>query len=216
MPITISTWWWHPQNKVERLPIPQDYRVFPFVCCSAKTIFFVDTILGIASALLLLIGLIIESSSGYTKDQHQWGYLCILVVSLVMSVLVIATKKPIYAQMLIPLTMTGIAYQCAALLVRAVHSTNARDSLSVTLAEERLNAQVEFLGSLLGLLFYVPIGNWVLYLMFNYYAYVRDVQLYKEFKENKEGQLATVNVVEVEETDEDQQNRTEENGPTNE
>ncbi|CAJ0956445.1 unnamed protein product, partial [Mesorhabditis belari] len=172
------TWCWRPERIVDREPLPTDYRCC-FGCCTSKSVFTFITLVNLA--IVALIGLLLLPFL-LLGGPIVWIIFAIPIALIFLwlypSVQAIRTEKPVYMQIVwianLIITSLGFLYLIVLAIASLITMSTATDD------REREQAATLVAGAIVRVVFDLPWTIWSLCLIYSFYSYLRDRQLWLE------------------------------------
>ncbi|CAJ0963839.1 unnamed protein product, partial [Mesorhabditis belari] len=190
-------WCWRPNRVVEKEPLVTDYSCcFCWGCGTAKGGFKFITILNASVflfvALFTLLGIVVSGPQGFLSVEFVSliVFACFLFLWLFPSIQALRTEKPVYAQVVLILSLIAISLSLVLFVLNIVaaliYLNHVLNEETATIYFSRDFSQLWIKLAISG-----PGNIWFLFLVYSFYAYLRDRQLWKEGRDQpmKKSQL---------------------------
>ncbi|CAJ0926418.1 unnamed protein product, partial [Mesorhabditis belari] len=172
-------WLMKPNKTIDKIPEPGDYRIQPCTKFSSKAVFTVITFLYVLLTAALCVILLAKQKvfdidpSILEVIPFSWVTFVIAVFYTFICIITIKTLKPGFAQLLIPVTVILVVFCLFDLFGRLENQKNQKydDGLEEILVKIKGIMQIMTL---------LSIFLWCFNLLYSFYSYIRDCQLYKE------------------------------------
>ncbi|CAJ0956285.1 unnamed protein product, partial [Mesorhabditis belari] len=175
--LTKMTWCWRPERIVDREPLPTDYRCC-FGCCTSKCGFTFITVVNLG--IVALVGLLLLSSLLLGGPIVRLIFaipIALMFLWLYPFVQAIRTEKPVYMQIV---WITNLIFTSLGFLYFIVLAIASLITMS-TATDDRKREQAATLVA--GAIIRVVFDLWNLCLIYSFYSYLRDRQLWLEGRE---------------------------------
>ncbi|CAJ0956387.1 unnamed protein product, partial [Mesorhabditis belari] len=187
-------WLMRPNKNVSKIPSPDDYRISPCRALTSKTAFTLVTLLNLLLSTGLFITLLAKNKIYISMDTSLfdmvpfgWVTFLIGVIHTVIALIAIKTMKPGFAQLLIPITVILVVFCLYDLFGSMSYELflDSQKALNATNGEWKKQPEpyaevIIKIRGVIGIIISLSAFLWSFNLLYSFYSYVRDIQLYKE------------------------------------